>query len=98
MRPAARRSCVSADRRQRTGESWRGDLFACSAEAHTIAPVEPLLYRRAIPPISPNRLLRGKAGIARAVEHVDRRIGDLFRHAEALDQLDIGHEQGSACT
>lgn len=31
--------------------------------------------------------------MARAVEHMDRRIGDLFRHAEALDQLGIGHEQ-----
>jgi len=52
-----------------------------------------LLYRRPVPPVSPGRLLLGKAGIACAVEHMDRRIGDLFWHAEALDQLGIGHEQ-----
>ena len=52
-----------------------------------------LFYRRPVPPVSPGRLLLGKAGIACAVEHMDRRIGDLFWHAEALDQLGIGHEQ-----
>ena len=60
---------------------------------HTVAPIESLLYRRPVPPVSPGRLLLGKAGIACAVEHMDRRIGDLFWHAEALDQLGIGHEQ-----
>jgi hypothetical protein len=58
-----------------------------------IAPIEPLLYRRPIPPLSPGRLLLGKAGIARMVEHVDRRIGKLLRHSKAADKFSVGHEQ-----
>ena len=74
-------------RRQRPGESV-GTYSRVLLGTHTV-----LLYRRPVPPVSPARLLLGKAGIACAVEYMDRRIGDLFWHAEALDQLGIGHEQ-----
>jgi hypothetical protein len=43
--------------------------------------------------VAPQGLLLREAGIARAVEHMDRRIGDLFRHAEAADKFSIGQEQ-----